>query len=140
MKATMRAAVVTTFGVPLDLRDVPVPTPGPGEVLVRVRACGVCHTDLHAMRGDWPAKPALPRIPGHEAAGEVAEVGPGVENLAVGDRVGVPWLHAACGGCDQCLSGWETLCAHQVRTGYDVDGGFAGFVVARAAFGRWDSR
>lgn len=134
MTDTMRAAVVTRFRTPLELREVPVPEPRWGEVLVRVRACGVCHTDLHAIHGDWPDKPALPRIPGHEAVGEVAAVGPGVELHQVGDRVGVPWLHEACGRCEQCMSGWETLCAKQRRTGYDVDGGFADFVVAKADF------
>lgn len=131
---TMWAAVVTQFNRPLELRRVPVPTPGPGEVLVRVHACGVCHTDLHAVQGDWPDKPALPRIPGHEAVGEVVQLGTGVDEVNIGDRVGVPWLHWACGRCEQCLSGWETLCDKQVRGGYDVDGGFAEYVVADAGF------
>lgn len=130
----MRAAVVTQFNAPLELTQVPVPEPGPGQLLVRVHACGVCHTDLHAIHGDWPDKPALPRIPGHEAVGEVAEVGPGVTTYQVGDRVGVPWLHQACGHCDQCLSGWETLCDKQTRSGYDVDGGFAEYVLAQADY------
>lgn len=132
MTQTMRAAVVTQFNQPLELRQMPVPTPGPGQALVRVHACGVCHTDLHAVHGDWPDKPSLPRIPGHEAVGEVVELGAGVQHLAVGDRVGVPWLHQACGRCEQCLSAWETLCAQQIRSGYDVDGGFAEYVVAEA--------
>ena len=97
MSATMRAAVVTRFGEHLDLRDVPVPVPKHGQVLVRVRACGVCHTDLHTVHGDWPDKPTLPRIPGHEAVGEVVEIGKGVDEVRLGDRVGVPWLHRACG-------------------------------------------
>lgn len=130
----MRAAVVTQFRQPLEIRQVPVPKPGPGEVLVRVHACGVCHTDLHAVDGDWPDKPPLPRIPGHEAVGEVVQLGDDVDEVAVGDRVGVPWLHSACGRCSQCLSGWETLCAKQVRSGYDVDGGFAEYVVADAGY------
>lgn len=134
MEATMRAAVVTRFRSPLELRQVPVPAPQAGQVLVRVHACGVCHTDLHAAHGDWPDKPVLPRIPGHEAVGEVVQLGAGVDELAVGDRVGVPWLHRACGRCEQCLSGWETLCDKQVRTGYDVDGGFAEYVCADAKF------
>ena len=134
MEATMRAAVVTRFRSPLELRQVPVPAPQAGQVLVRVHACGVCHTDLHAAHGDWPDKPALPRIPGHEAVGEVVQLGAGVDELEVGDRVGVPWLHRACGRCEQCLSGWETLCDKQVRTGYDVDGGFAEYVCADAKF------
>ncbi len=130
----MQAAVVTQFSRPLELREVPVPEPGPGQVLVRVHACGVCHTDLHAVHGDWPDKPELPRIPGHEAVGEVVQTGAGVDQCAIGDRVGVPWLHWACGRCEQCLSGWETLCRRQTRSGYDVDGGFAEYVIAEAGF------
>lgn len=131
---TMRAAVVTSFGEPLELRELPIPTPGFGEVLVRVRASGVCHTDLHASRGDWPDKPTLPLIPGHEAVGDVVELGDGVTSVAMGDRVGVPWLHRACGSCEACLSGWETLCPDQERSGYDVPGGFAEYVVAAADY------
>ena len=132
--SSMRAAVVTQFRRPLELREVPIPEPGWGEVLVRVRACGVCHTDLHTVHGDWPDKPDLPRIPGHEAVGEVAAIGPGADRHEVGDRVGVPWLHEACGRCEQCMSGWETLCDKQKRSGYDVDGGFAEYVVAKSDF------
>lgn len=131
---TMRAAVVTAFGADLDITHVPVPTPGPGQVLVRVRFCGVCHTDLHAAQGDWPTKPRLPLIPGHEAVGEIVELGQRVTGVAVGQRVGVPWLHSACGRCEQCLSGWETLCEYQTRTGYDVDGGFAEYILADARY------
>lgn len=134
MSAMMRAARVVRFNDDLELAEVPIPTPGYGEILVKVSACGVCHTDLHAVHGDWPDKPALPRIPGHEAVGLVVGLGKGVVNVAVGDRVGVPWLHRACGRCDQCLTGWETLCATQLRSGYDVDGGFAEYVVAAADF------
>ncbi len=137
MESLMRAAVVNQFRQPLELRRVPVPTPGPGQVLVRVHACGVCHTDLHAVHGDWPDKPSLPRIPGHEAVGEIVQLGEGVDYLSVGDRVGVPWLHWACGTCEQCLSGWETLCPQQLRSGYDVDGGFAEYLVA---YGRFATR
>lgn len=131
---TMRAAVVTHFDAPLELREVPVPEAAYNEVLVKVASCGVCHTDLHAAHGDWPVKPALPFIPGHEATGYVAAVGPGVTTLREGDRVGVPWLHSACGQCEFCLSGWETLCPHQTNTGYSVNGGFAEYLVAPAAF------
>lgn len=134
MTSTMRAALVTQFRRPLELREVPIPEPGWGEVLVKVRACGVCHTDLHTVHGDWPDKPELPRIPGHEAVGEVVALGPGVERHEVGDRVGVPWLHEACGRCESCMSGWETLCTLQKRSGYDVDGGFAEYVVAKGSF------
>lgn len=131
---TMKAAVVKQFGKPLTIEDVPVPQPGPGEVLVRVKACGVCHTDLHAASGDWPVKPVPPFIPGHEAAGIVAALGPGVTNLKVGDAVGVAWLHDACLACEYCETGWETLCEHQHNTGYSVNGGFAEYVIASAAF------
>ncbi|HEV2159786.1 alcohol dehydrogenase AdhP [Bradyrhizobium sp.] len=131
---TMKAAVVKEFGKPLVIEDVPVPQPGPGEVLVKVKACGVCHTDLHAASGDWPVKPVPPFIPGHEAAGIVAALGPGVKNLKVGDAVGVAWLHDACMACEYCETGWETLCEHQHNTGYSVNGGFAEYVIASAAF------
>lgn len=134
MPATMRAAVATAFNAPLAVQRVPVPSPGAGQVLVRVLACGVCHTDLHAIRGDWPVKPTLPLIPGHEVVGEVSELGEDVTDLAVGDRVGVPWLHSACGRCEHCLSGWETLCPTQRHTGYDVDGGWAEYVLADARY------
>jgi propanol-preferring alcohol dehydrogenase len=131
---TMKAAVVRKFGEPLQIENVPVPEPGPGEVLVKVKACGVCHTDLHAAFGDWPVKPVPPFIPGHEAAGIVAALGPGVANLKEGDAVGVAWLHDACLACEYCETGWETLCEHQHNTGYSVNGGFAEYVVASAPF------
>lgn len=134
MAQTMRAAVVTNFDTPLELQELPIPEAAYNEVLVKVASCGVCHTDLHAAHGDWPVKPTLPFIPGHEATGYVAAVGPGVTNLKEGDRVGVPWLHSACGQCEFCLSGWETLCPNQTNTGYSVDGGFAEYLVAPAAF------
>src|SRR5512143_1991590 len=134
MAKSMKAAVVHKFGQPLAIEDVPVPTPGPGQVLVKVVASGVCHTDLHAADGDWPVKPTLPFIPGHEGAGTVAALGSGVTNLKEGDRVGVPWLHCACGICEFCLAGWETLCPQQQNTGYSVDGGFAEYVLAPAAY------
>lgn len=133
-KNTMRAAVVRRFNSQLDVCEVAIPSPGQGQVLIRVKACGVCHTDLHTVHGDWPDKPSLPRIPGHEAVGEVAALGADVEHLKVGDRVGIAWLGSACGRCDECLSGWETLCPRQVRTGYDVDGGFAEYALADSAF------
>lgn len=134
MTRLMRAAVVTRFGEHLELKDLPVPTIGRGQVLVKVRSCGVCHTDLHTVHGDWPDKPDLPRIPGHEAVGDVVEVGDGVDEVRIGDRVGVPWLHRSCGRCDACLSGWETLCPRQQRSGYDVDGGFAEYIAADAGY------
>lgn len=134
MSTTMKAAVVHDFAKPLALEEVPIPTPGPGQVLIRVVASGVCHTDLHAAKGDWPVKPKLPFIPGHEGVGYVAALGPGVTALKEGDRVGVPWLHNACGECEYCITGWETLCPHQQNTGYSVDGGFAEYVLAPAAY------
>lgn len=133
-KATMKAAVVHEFGKPLRIEEVAVPTPGPGEVLVKVTACGVCHTDLHAAMGDWPVKPSPPFIPGHEAAGIVVAVGPGVTERKVGDAVGVAWLHDACMRCEYCETGWETLCEKQHNTGYSVNGGFAEYVIAAAPF------
>ena len=134
MPRRMKAAVVRTFGMPLSIEDVPIPTPGRGEVLVRVMACGVCHTDLHAAEGDWPVKPTLPFIPGHEVAGVVSELGPDVTDLQIGDPVGVAWLHDACLRCEHCEAGWETVCEHQHNTGYNCDGGFAEYVIASAAF------
>lgn len=134
MSKMMKAAVVHAFGEPLVIEDVPIPVPGPGEVLVKVIACGVCHTDLHAADGDWPVKPTPPFIPGHEVAGIVAALGPGVTDLKLGDAVGVAWLHDACLQCEYCQTGWETLCEHQHDTGYSVNGGFAEYVIASAAF------
>src|SRR5580693_3911273 len=110
MSKTMKAAVVRAFGQPLQIEEVTVPTPGAGQILVKIEACGVCHTDLHAATGDWPLKPKLPFIPGHEAIGRVAAVGSGVKIVREGDRVGVPWLYSACGHCEQCLAAWETVC------------------------------
>src|ERR687887_2703102 len=104
MAKLMKAAVVHAFGKPLVIEDVAVPIPGHGEVLVKEIACGVCHTDLHAAEGDWPVKPSPPFIPGHEGTGTVAAVGPGVTTLREGDRVGVAWLHDACGHCEYCTT------------------------------------
>jgi propanol-preferring alcohol dehydrogenase len=126
----MKAAVVHQFGKPLSIEEVPVPTPGAGQILVRIAASGVCHTDLHAADGDWPVKPKPPFIPGHEGVGHVAAVGAGVSHVKEGDRVGVPWLYTACGHCRHCLGGWETLCESQQNTGYSVNGGFAEYVLA----------
>ncbi len=131
---TMHAAVSQSFGAPLVLSEVPVPEPQRGEVLVRIHASGVCHTDLHAADGDWPVKPTLPFIPGHEGAGVVVAVGEGVTNVKVRDRVGIPWLHDACGLCKFCLSGREALCGSQHNSGYSVNGSFAEYAIARADF------
>ena len=130
----MRAAVVRTFGAPLEIEERSIPEPRRGELLVQVHASGVCHTDIHAANGDWPVKPTLPFVPGHEVAGRIAAIGPGVSGFHLGDAVGVPWLHDACGGCEYCETGWETLCAHQHNTGYSVDGGYADYVIADADY------
>ena len=131
----MKAAVVEEFRQPLKVKDVPDPTlRSPFDAIVRIHASGVCHTDLHAANGDWPVKPKPPFIPGHEGVGVVEAVGELVTNIKVGDRVGVPWLHSACGQCEFCLTGWETLCGSQQNTGYSVNGGFAEKVVADARY------
>jgi len=134
MAKTMKAAVVHEFGAPLKIEEVPIPTPGYGEVLIRVIANGVCHTDLHSAQGDWPDKPSLPFIPGHEGAGIVAAVGPGVTRLKEGDPVGVAWLHDACGWCEYCRTGWDALCLAQRNSGYAVNGSFAEYVIGCAAY------
>lgn len=130
----MKAAVVTDFTKELTYGDVPTPTPEPGEILVQIETSGLCHTDIHAAHGDWPVKPALPLIPGHEGVGIVRELGAGVERLQVGDRVALPWLGQACGECDYCIDGWETLCEQQVNTGYGRDGGYAEYATANAKY------
>lgn len=134
MNMTMKAAVVHEFGKPLVIEQVSVPVPGDGQILVKVEACGVCHTDLHAANGDWPVKPSPPFIPGHEGVGYVVDVGPNVKHIKEGDRVGVPWLYSACGHCEYCLDAWETLCHQQKNTGYSVNGSFAEYVVADANY------
>ena len=130
MPTKMNAAVVEVFGEPLKLKQVAVPTAGPGQILVKTEACGVCHTDLHAAKGDWPVKPTLPFIPGHEAIGSVVAVGAGVTIVKEGDRVGVPWLYSSCGHCEYCLSAWETVCPQAQFGGYTKNGGFAEFILA----------
>jgi propanol-preferring alcohol dehydrogenase len=131
---TMRAAVVHELGGRLTIDEVPRPVPGPGEVLVHIEASGLCHTDIHAAHGDWPVKPSPPFIPGHEGIGIVEEIGPGVTEVVVGERVAIPWLGYACGTCDYCVSGWETLCLDQRNTGYSIDGGFAEYTKASARY------
>ena len=130
----MRAAVVTKFRAPLEIQDLPRPEPGINQVLVRMEASGICHTDIHAAHGDWPVKPTLPFIPGHEGIGIVEEVGPGVTERQVGERVALAWLGSACGHCDYCISGWETLCEQQANTGYSINGGYAEHAVADARY------
>ncbi|WP_134682594.1 alcohol dehydrogenase AdhP [Brevibacillus migulae] len=130
----MKAAVVSEFHQKLEVKEVPVPEVGHGQVLVKMKTCGVCHTDLHAAHGDWPVKPKLPLIPGHEGVGVVEKLGEGVTSLKIGDRVGIPWLFSACGECEYCLTGWETLCKQQLNGGYSADGGYAEYCVAPAAY------
>ena len=134
MTDTMKAAVVTQFRAPLDVTDVPIPTPGPGEVLIKTLYSGVCHTDLHAAHGDWPVKPAVPFIPGHEGAGEVVAVGEGVTSLKVGDWAGNAWLWSACGECEFCETGRETYCPHAQYGGYTKNGSFGQYMVVNAKF------
>ena len=130
----MKAAVVTSFTSPLEIQERPVPAPGPGQVLVRIEASGLCHTDIHAAHGDWPVKPVPPFVPGHEGVGLITQLGDGVTNREIGDRVAIPWLAHACGHCGYCVSGWETLCEEQQNSGYSVDGGFAEYAVADARY------
>ncbi len=131
---TMKAAVLHEFGQPLTIEEVEVKMPGENQVLIKVVTSGVCHTDLHACMGDWPVKPKLPLIPGHEAVGYVVALGRGVDNVQEGDIVGAPWLFSACGHCEFCITGWETLCEAQQNGGYSVDGGYAEYVVADARY------
>ncbi|GGT03867.1 zinc-dependent alcohol dehydrogenase [Planobispora rosea] len=130
----MRAAVVTAFDKPLEIRDIPIPEPEAHQVLVRIEASGLCHTDIHAAHGDWPVKPALPFTPGHEGVGVIEKVGSAVTVRTVGERVAIPWLGYACGTCEYCVSGRETLCASQLNTGYAVNGGHAEYAVAHADY------
>jgi len=134
MANRMKAAVVHEFGKPLTIEEVPVPAPGRGEVLIKLVANGVCHTDLHAAQGDWPVKPNLPFIPGHEGVGHVAALGAGVTGLKEGDPVGLAWLHDACGACEYCRTGWDALCLSQRNSGYSVNGSFAEYAIGAEAF------
>jgi propanol-preferring alcohol dehydrogenase len=126
----MKAAVVPDFGGTLQIREIAVPEPGPGQVLVKIEASGLCHTDIHAAHGEWPVKPTPPFIPGHEGVGVVVATGPGVTLHQSGDRVAIPWLGFACGHCRHCVTGWETLCESQHNTGYSRDGSYAEYAVA----------
>ncbi len=130
MALKMNAAVVEQFGKPLVLREREIPSPAAGQILIKTEACGICHTDLHAAHGDWPVKPTLPFIPGHEAIGLVTAVGSGVAIVKEGDRVGVPWLYSACGHCEYCLTAWETVCPEAQFGGYTKNGGFAEYLLA----------
>jgi alcohol dehydrogenase, propanol-preferring len=127
---TMKAAVVPALGAKVEIREVPVPEPGPGQVLVKMQASGLCHTDIHAANGDWPVKPNPPFTPGHEGVGVIEKAGPGASLHHPGQRVAIAWLGSACGYCPYCLSGWETLCESQQNSGYSVDGAWAEYAVA----------
>ena len=129
-----RAAVVRGFGDPLQIEQVPALPLEAGQIRVKVEACGLCHTDIHAAHGDWPVKPSPPFVPGHEGVGRVVELGPHVTEVAIGDRVAMPWLGYACGTCDYCVSGWETLCLEQKNMGYSIDGGFGEYARAYARY------
>jgi propanol-preferring alcohol dehydrogenase len=131
---TYRAAVVHEFDAPLSVEEVPSRALEPGQVRVKVEASGLCHTDIHAAHGDWPIKPSPPFVPGHEGVGTVTELGPGVTEVALGDRVAMPWLGYACGTCDYCVSGWETLCESQENMGYSIDGSFGEYATAYARY------
>ena len=130
----MKAAVVTAFTQPLEILDRDIPEPGPGEVLVRLETSGLCHTDIHAARGDWPVKPTPPFIPGHEGVGIIEKLGDAVTTRRLGERVAIPWLGYACGECRFCIDGRETLCEKQRNSGYSVDGAFAEYAVASAKY------
>jgi propanol-preferring alcohol dehydrogenase len=129
-----RAAVVRAFDQPLVVEHVPKLALEPGQIRVQVEASGLCHTDIHAAHGDWPVKPSPPFVPGHEGVGIVVELGPGVTEVALGERVAMPWLGYACGVCDYCVSGWETLCLGQQNMGYSIDGGFGEYATAYARY------
>jgi propanol-preferring alcohol dehydrogenase len=134
MTRTMKAAVLHALKEPLRIEQVPIPEPGHGELLIKVTACGVCHSDLHAVDGDWTPPPVIPLIPGHEVAGKVAKLGPGVTDFAVGEEVGVPWMYSSCGQCEFCLAGMETICKSGEATGYTKPGGYAEYMVAQAVY------
>lgn len=130
MSTQIKAAVVTAFQQPLSVEtNYELPEPGPNQALVKLVTSGVCHTDLHAAEGDWPVKPSPPFVPGHEGVGEVVAVGPGVTDVKVGDMVGNAWLWSACGSCEYCVTGWETLCEQQRNGGYSVDGSFGDHMI-----------
>ena len=130
----MKAAVVRSFTEPLAIEDVAIPVPGYGQVVVKIETSGLCHTDIHAAHGDWPVKPNPPFIPGHEGVGLVDRIGEGVKHLKEGDRVAIPWLGSACGFCEYCVSGWETLCLQQQNTEYSVNGSYAEYALAEAGY------
>ena len=129
----MKAMILDAPGQPLQHRDVADPEPGPGQVLVKVAACGVCRTDLHVADGEL-TEPRLPIIPGHEIVGRIEARGPGAAGFTIGDRVGIPWLGHTCGQCSFCRSQQENLCDAPLFTGYQINGGYADYTVAEAAY------
>jgi propanol-preferring alcohol dehydrogenase len=129
----MRAMVLERPGLPLEMRERPVPAPAPGEILVEIAACGVCRTDLHVVDGELP-NPKLPIVPGHEIVGRVAATGTGVAGFAIGARIGVPWLGYTCGVCPYCRTGRENLCDRPLFTGYTRDGGYATHTLADSRY------
>jgi propanol-preferring alcohol dehydrogenase len=129
----MKAMVLNRPGERLRLAELPVPEPAAGQILVKVTACAVCRTDLHVVDGELP-EPKLPLVPGHEIVGEVAHTGPGVDRFRPGERVGIPWLGYTCGKCRFCLAGQENLCDAARFTGYQIDGGYAGYTIADARY------
>ncbi len=132
----MKAAVLHELKKPMVVEEVERPIPGEGEVLIKVEASGVCHSDLHVAEGDWKQFAGITKLPlivGHEVAGKVVEVGPGVSELKAGDRVGVPWIYWTCGECEFCREGNENLCVKQKITGVTVNGGYAEFIKAPAS-------
>jgi alcohol dehydrogenase, propanol-preferring len=132
---TMRAAVMTGYGMPLQIREVSRPAAGRGQLLVRLKTCGICHSDVHIWKGDVrPPHAPSPFILGHEGVGVVEAIGEGVHGWAIGDTIGVPWLHDTCLCCDECTDGYEAFCQHQRAHGLNVPGGFAEYVVADARF------
>ena len=134
LPTSYRAAVVHEFGCLLTVETVPAASLMSGQVRVRVEATGLCHTDIHAAHGDWPVKPSPPFVPGHEGVGIVVELAADVTEVALGDRVAMPWLGYACGTCDHCVSGWETLCLEQKNMGYSFDGTFGEYATAYARY------
>ncbi|PTX61878.1 propanol-preferring alcohol dehydrogenase [Melghirimyces profundicolus] len=134
MGKKMLAAVVRDFSKPLRVEEVDLPDPETHQARVKIETSGLCHTDIHAAHGDWPIKPKLPFIPGHEGVGIVESVSNGVKSVKEGDRVAIPWLGYACGYCEYCTSGWETLCENQLNTGYAIDGAFAEYANAFADY------
>jgi len=135
LAGTMRAALATAFGKPLEIRELPIPEPGPGELLIRLQACGVCHSDLDVRTGlTAPDESTLPLILGHEGVGIVVARGPGCSTIEEGARVGLPWMHDTCGQCRECLTGHESFCPGHRGHGFHVNGGFADYAVVKEAY------